>query len=470
MFEITFTDKDLLDELVKSKKAYSGAVYDFTYENRFLVYHVEIQERLAYNVIDLTTGYASRVTNRKIGDEYNPNELGRLIPLMFRSLQYLGNVRQDSGFKLKPYEAIEDIMRKILPMSGYDITESQVALCRSIFRSLTTTKLTYGTTSMGKAVIVPYIVAGYVARKYRISEYYNEKAVVIVANKRLHSEFLRTVADISSILYGSGIIDAPLKTVVRKRKESYVCLKRYMKFKDKGCLEGKVTENMLCRMPVDMDGLNLPVYAVKKLSVGDSCRECDERKKCGFRKFISAVNEDESITFQIMTHRFYLRSMSSTYSENNHISPFDGFAIIDDRDKLYKEAETVFSDKLVEKDIRKCISDAVGKTDKDKRLIKDAGETAYRLFEAIEDISRDSKDGYIVFDADAVGITDKLIRLFERLRYDDTKMPLAELRNKKVREKLKKLKCQRAVDIWTEEHNHSLSVYLSPKDLDAERN
>ena len=229
-----------------------------------------------------------------------------------------------------------------------------------------------------------------------------------------------------------------------------------------------MTENLLCRMPVDMDGLNLPVYAVKKLSVGDSCRECDERKKCGFRKFISAVNEDESITFQIMTHRFYLRSMSSTYSENNHISPFDGFAIIDDRDKLYKEAETVFSDKLVEKDIRKCISDAVGKTDKDKRLIKDAGETAYRLFEAIEDISRDSKDGYIVFDADAVGITDKLIRLFERLRYDDTKMPLAELRNKKVREKLKKLKCQRAVDIWTEEHNHSLSVYLSPKDLDAE--
>ena len=468
MFEITFTDKDLLAKMVSSKKALLGAVYDFTYENRFLVYHAEIQSCLAYNVLDITTGYASRIINRKIGQEYKPNELGRLIPLMFKSLKYIGNVKQDSGFRLKPYEAIEEIMRKVLPINGYDISESQIALCRCIFRCLTTTKLTFGATSIGRAAIVPYIVAGYVARKYRISEYYNEKAVIIVADKRLHTEFMKTVADISSVLYGIGIIDKPLKAVIRKRKESYICLRRYLRFDDKKILEGKVTVEMLCRGPVDMEKLNLPGYAFKKLSVGSSCRECNERKRCGFRKFISTVNEDESITFQVMTHRFYVKTLSSAYSETNSVSPFGGFVIIDDRDKLYREAEIVFSDKLVEKDIRRCIYDAVCKTDSDKKLIRDAEETADRFFEAIEDIARDSEDGYIIFDADAVRITDRLIRIFERLRYNEVKNPVAEFRNKKVHEKLKKLKCSNRVEIRADKHNHSMSVYLSPKDLDAE--
>lgn len=37
MFEITYKDKERLNEYIENRKAYPNAVYDFTFENRFCV-------------------------------------------------------------------------------------------------------------------------------------------------------------------------------------------------------------------------------------------------------------------------------------------------------------------------------------------------------------------------------------------------------------------------------------------------
>ena len=39
MFEITYNDSDMLQNFIDADKAYHGAIYDFTFEGRFLVYH-----------------------------------------------------------------------------------------------------------------------------------------------------------------------------------------------------------------------------------------------------------------------------------------------------------------------------------------------------------------------------------------------------------------------------------------------
>ena len=39
MFEITYNDSDMLQNYIDADKAYHGAIYDFTFEGRFLVYH-----------------------------------------------------------------------------------------------------------------------------------------------------------------------------------------------------------------------------------------------------------------------------------------------------------------------------------------------------------------------------------------------------------------------------------------------
>lgn len=38
MFEITYNDSDTLQNFIDADKAYHGAIYDFTFEGRFIVY------------------------------------------------------------------------------------------------------------------------------------------------------------------------------------------------------------------------------------------------------------------------------------------------------------------------------------------------------------------------------------------------------------------------------------------------
>ena len=61
LFEFTYKDSHVLNKYINEKKAYTGGVYDFTYEGRYLIYHAFIQNTTAYIVIDMKTDQASRI-------------------------------------------------------------------------------------------------------------------------------------------------------------------------------------------------------------------------------------------------------------------------------------------------------------------------------------------------------------------------------------------------------------------------
>ena len=44
MFEITYNDSDTLQNFIDADKAYHGAIYDFTFEGRFIVYHFFVKD------------------------------------------------------------------------------------------------------------------------------------------------------------------------------------------------------------------------------------------------------------------------------------------------------------------------------------------------------------------------------------------------------------------------------------------
>ena len=65
MFEITYNDSDMLQNYIDADKAYHGAIYDFTFEGRFLVYHFFVKDTARYVALDSNTGYGSEVTRRR---------------------------------------------------------------------------------------------------------------------------------------------------------------------------------------------------------------------------------------------------------------------------------------------------------------------------------------------------------------------------------------------------------------------
>ena len=93
MFEITYNDRDVLNRYIDEHKAYPGARYDFTFENRFLVYHCEITKELHYIVLDMETGYGSELCRRKKGCPIREESFKALIPHIFQSIKYTGSKR-----------------------------------------------------------------------------------------------------------------------------------------------------------------------------------------------------------------------------------------------------------------------------------------------------------------------------------------------------------------------------------------
>ena len=90
MFEITYNDSDMLQNYIDADKAYHGAIYDFTFEGRFLVYHFFVKDTARYVALDSNTGYGSEVTRRRKGNLYDQRCYRSMTPLVLDSIKYTG--------------------------------------------------------------------------------------------------------------------------------------------------------------------------------------------------------------------------------------------------------------------------------------------------------------------------------------------------------------------------------------------
>ena len=79
MYEITRDDSDALDYYVSERMAYKNAEYDFTFEHRYLIYHVPMRNEIVYIALDMKTKLSSEVCHRKEGT-YFEYEYEDLIP------------------------------------------------------------------------------------------------------------------------------------------------------------------------------------------------------------------------------------------------------------------------------------------------------------------------------------------------------------------------------------------------------
>ena len=76
MFEITYNDYDALDYYVNERMAYENAEYDFTFENRYLVYHAPLLGYCIYFVLDMKTGLVTEKVYSERQYDALKNELG----------------------------------------------------------------------------------------------------------------------------------------------------------------------------------------------------------------------------------------------------------------------------------------------------------------------------------------------------------------------------------------------------------
>lgn len=126
MFEITYSDNETFEAYQNAGKAHKGGTYDFTFENRYIIYHANLRHKVDYIAIDMSTGLASFVITKNPGNLYTEASYKRLIPHILYSVKYTGDMRYLNRFADDPLTVIDSIFRVVLPNNGYNIREEQI--------------------------------------------------------------------------------------------------------------------------------------------------------------------------------------------------------------------------------------------------------------------------------------------------------------------------------------------------------
>ncbi len=361
MFEITRNHQDAFEYYLNERKAYPGGDYDFTFEDRFLIYHAPLRHQTVYFAIDMKTGLSSEVCSRKNG-VYMEHEFKELIPDIFRAIKYTGDRRYKNVFATDPLEVIESIFRIVLPSFGYAVREEQIKLCRQMFLGMTGKRVSICEAEVGTGKSLAYLVAGLCAKRYENLMFKGDNPVTITtSNIELQTALVeKEIPQLSQMLMEYHIIDRPLTAVLRKGKEHYFCLFRYRDFVSKLAVYPNKNKELLEKLEYtrfeekafDLDKLKIKGSIKSKICVKGSCRACPYSAECKYADFVSrAMSCKTAIDFQVTNHNLYLNS-----TEQEGLLRHSSYIIIDEAHKLKEAAQDVYGKRIFENDIIKYLN------------------------------------------------------------------------------------------------------------------
>lgn len=182
MFEITKNHQDAYEYYINERMAYPGGDYDFTFEDRFLIYHAPLRHQTVYIAIDMKTGLSVEICSRKNG-VYMEHEYTELIPDIFNAIKYTGDRRYKNVFAADPLKVIDSIFRIVLPSFGYTVREEQIKLCKQMFLGMTGKRVSICEAEVGTGKTLAYLLAGLCAKRYENSMFGGDNPVTMAVHK-----------------------------------------------------------------------------------------------------------------------------------------------------------------------------------------------------------------------------------------------------------------------------------------------
>lgn len=228
MFEITYDDSHVLQNFIDANKVYHGAIYDFTFEERFIVYHFFVKDTARYIALDSITGYGSEITRRRKEKLFDSRSYHSMTPMILNSIKYTDDKRYLNVIINRPLDVIKTIFLTILPEYGFVVREEQIKLSQNMYLGLTGKQVAICEAEVGAGKTLAYLIASFVAKERYTAEYgFSLPVTISTSSIELQKMIVeKEVPQLSRMLQDYGLIKHPLSAVVRKGKEHYFCKAR----------------------------------------------------------------------------------------------------------------------------------------------------------------------------------------------------------------------------------------------------
>ena len=258
---------------------------------------------------------------------------------------------------------MEKIFRVLFPEQGLAVREEQIRLCHEMLDTLLGEQIALCDAGVGIGKTYAYLVACVLLRKYsmltgRGNPLEQRPVVVSTSSIALQKAILTEyIPFLSRVLLEQGIIQSPLRAVVRKGKEHFVCDNRLeqrieaIRHKQKNAVQKAALLSL--RKHYDMDSVkNLSGFDRRLVCVPKFCpRECPGRQMCRYQRYLEESRKQD-VFIQICNHNYLL---ADAYHRAEGYKPLLSdyrTLIVDEAHKLPEAARQMFGKNLCMDDIR----------------------------------------------------------------------------------------------------------------------
>lgn len=266
-------------------------------------------------------------------------------------------------YQKRAHQEVEKIFRVLLPEQGLAVREEQIRLCHEMLDTLLGERIALCDAGVGIGKTYAYLVACVLMRKYSILMERNslpkQHPVVvstssIALQKAILSEY---VPFLSRVLVEQGIIQTPLRAVVRKGKEHFVCDNRLeqrieaIRYKQKNAVQREALLSL--RKHYDMDIVkDLSGFDRRLVCVPKFCpRECPGRQMCRYQRYLEE-SKKQDVFLQICNHNYLLADAFHRREEYKPLLADYWALVVDEAHKLPEAARQMFGKNLCMDDIR----------------------------------------------------------------------------------------------------------------------
>lgn len=469
MYEITRNHEEALNYYMSERMAYPDAVYDFTLENRYLIYHAPMRNELAYIALDMETGLSSEICFTTRG-EIPFYEYENMIPKILYSIKYNGDRRFIGGHQKSPVDLIDMIFREVLTKHGFAVREEQIRLCKKIYDGLLHKEAAICEAEVGTGKSLAYLIAGFCA-KMKTGD--NEPVTISTSSIELQNALIdKEIPRLSKILLENHIIQTPITAVLRKGKEHYFCPCRFEDYIDKLKQNPQKHEKILCYFDeslfkdraFDLDKIAMPGSIKNKICVKGHCGKCKHSESCRYAAFTKdAMSPLSSLDFQITNHNLYLTSAKQV-----GLLQESSFVIIDEAHKLKESAQSVFGERFGETTINKylnwtnthCISkEMLPLYRQTKKEIKKLNEELFLKLRSMIPSGESDENNIITLDVECKKLIEDLFEAITDLEHIKKKIKgMSEVNGKRICNCLYRFIEDSDLNVWLETEDNGESV------------
>ena len=252
------------------------------------------------------------------------------------------------------HKEAERIFRELLPKNGMAVREEQISLCHAMLDALFQNKIILCDAGTGIGKTYAYLTACVLLQKFCPARV--QSVVISTSSVALQDAVMKEyIPFLSQIFLENGIIYEPIRAVVRKGKERFVCDEllswRLTAVQEKNKNADQLEALQSLQLHLDMDTVTgLSSFDRKQVCIPKSCpKDCAQLHSCRYRNYLRDSRSAE-ITIQICNHNYLLADAEHRLQGIRPLLSDYRALIIDEAHKLPEAASQMYSKSLSKED------------------------------------------------------------------------------------------------------------------------